>query len=333
MENNISVKLNNTASAPLKAELLKYNNITSVSGVSHTPAAGITHGSGFKKSIEDKEWLNANYFTVDEDYLENMEVKLVAGRYFKAEDGDGNKNFIVINEKALTTFNFKTVSEALGQTLLMQRDSSTRQIIGVVKDYNHSMLMEELEPMTLVYDQSQIGALQVRYTGPYDNAVATIEKAWTAVNPALKVDHKLIESEIKYMYTTVFGDIVNVLGVISFLAILISCLGLLGMATYTIETRMKEISIRKVLGSTDKGLILLLSKGFLSMLAIAVSIGVPASWFINNLWLEFMAYHISISVGMMTLGILILVLLGAFTVGSQTLRAAFTNPVDNLKNE
>jgi putative ABC transport system permease protein len=333
MKENISVKLNNTASAPLKAELLKFNNIKNVSAASHTPAAGITFGSGFKKDLADKEWLNSNYFIVDEDYLDNMEVKLVAGEFFKAENADGNKNFIVINETALKTFNYKTISEALGQQLIMQNDSSTKQIIGVVQDYNHSMLMEELEPMILTYDPERVSALQVRYTGSYENAVQSIEKAWAAVNPALKVDHKLLEEEIKFMYNTVFGDVVNVLGVISFLAILISCLGLLGMATYTIETRMKEISIRKVLGSTDNALIILLSRGFLTMLVIAVLIGVPAAWLINNLWLEHMAYHISVSVGMITLSIAILFVLGLLTIGSQTLRAAFTNPVDNLKSE
>ncbi len=333
IEKNISVKLNNTASAPLKAELLKYNNIKSVAGASHTPAAGITWGNGFKKQLDDKEWVNANYFIVDEDYLENMEVKLVAGEFFKPENADGNKNFMVINETALKAFNFKSIQEALGQELTMQADSSVRRIIGIVKDYNHSLLMEELEPMILMYNNQQLSALQVRYAGSYEDAVQAIEKAWTTVNPGLKPDHKLVEEEINFMYNMVFGDIVNVLGVISFLAIMISCLGLLGMATYTIETRLKEISIRKILGSTDKGLILLLSRGFLSMLAIAVLIGVPASWFINNLWLEEMAYHISITVGMIGLGIFILVLLGAITVGSQTLRAAFTNPVDNLKSE
>jgi putative ABC transport system permease protein len=333
MKENISVKLNNTASTSLKAELLKFNNIKNVSGVSHTPAAGITYGSGFKKDLTDKDWMNLNYFVVDEDYLANMQVKLVAGEFFKAENGDGNKNFIVINETALKTLNYKAISDALGQQLIMQNDSSTKQIIGVVQDYNHSMLMEELEPMALTYDQKRLGALQVRYTGSYENAIENIEKAWATVNPALKPDHNLLEEEIKFMYNTVFGDIVNVLGVISFLAILISCLGLLGMATYTIETRMKEISIRKVLGSSDNALIVLLSRGFLSMLAIAVALGVPAAWLVNNLWLEKMAYHISVSAGMIGLAVVILFVLGVLTIGSQTLRAAFTNPVDNLKND
>jgi putative ABC transport system permease protein len=184
-----------------------------------------------------------------------------------------------------------------------------------------------------MYDPERVNLLQVRYEGEREEAVRSIEKAWTIANPGLKVDHKDLEAEIKYFYNTVFGDAVNILGVISFLAIMISCLGLLGMATYTIETRMKEISVRKVLGSTDRELVLLLSRGFFNMLLIAVFIGVPVAWFVNNLWLEFMAYHTEINVGVVSIGVLILFALGAITIGSQTLRAAYANPVDNLKSE
>jgi putative ABC transport system permease protein len=122
-------------------------------------------------------------------------------------------------------------------------------------------------------------------------------------------------------------------GVICFIAIVISCLGLLGMATYTTETRMKEISIRKVLGSSDKGLILLLSKGFVFLLVLSVVIAVPLAWAINSLWLEHIAYRTSLSFDVILLGVSIVVVLAFITIGSQTLKAAYANPVSNLKND
>jgi putative ABC transport system permease protein len=333
MKNNIMIKLNNTSASALKAELLKYPEIKNVAAASHVPAAGITYGEGFKKELGEKDWRNINYFAVDEDYLKNMEISMIAGKYFEAEQGLSNRNFIVINEEAIKTFGFRSAIDALGEEIIHQRDSSRKVIIGVVKNYNHSQLTSKLEPMALMYDPAQVGLLQVRFAGTYESAIKAVEKAWAAVNPTLKVDHKTIEVEIKYFYNTVFGDVVNILGVIASLAIMISCLGLLGMATYTIETRMKEISIRKVLGSTDEALVLLLSKGFLKMLLLSMIIGIPAAWFLNNFWLQFMAYRTSIGPGTITIGISILFALGAVTIGSQTLRAAFTNPVKNLKNE
>jgi len=121
--------------------------------------------------------------------------------------------------------------------------------------------------------------------------------------------------------------------VIAILAILISCLGLLGMATYTTETRIREISIRKVLGSSNSALVYLLSKGFFSILLISILIAVPAAYFINNLWLEQLAYHVSVDAITILIGVLALILIGTLTIGSQTWRAAFINPVDNLKSE
>jgi putative ABC transport system permease protein len=108
---------------------------------------------------------------------------------------------------------------------------------------------------------------------------------------------------------------------------------LLGMATYATETRIKEISIRKVLGSSSGALVLLLSKGFLTMLGLAVLIGVPATYFINNLWLELIAYHTSIDLSVILIGVSLLMLFGAITIGSQTIRATFVKPVENLKSE
>ena len=333
MHNNIVVKLNTTAPQLLKTELLKYNNIQSVTAASHVPAAGINNGSSYKKSLDEKEWTNLGLFIVDEDYLTNMELNLVAGKFFTAEQAASNKDYIVINEEAVKKLQYGSPLDAVGEVLISQYDSTRKTIIGVVVDYNHRNLTRTISPMALLYDTSQFDLLQVRYTGGYEDAARNVEKAWAVVNPGLKIDYKEVESQIKQFYELVFGDIVKILGVVAFLAILISCLGLLGMATYATETRMKEISIRKVLGSGSTALVLLLSKGFLAVLALAIAIGVPATYFINNLWLELIAYHTTISIPVIVQGVLILLLFGVLTVGSQTIRTTFVNPVDNLKND
>jgi putative ABC transport system permease protein len=333
MDNNIVVKLNHTSAQVLKTELQKYSSVKSVTASSHIPAAGTTYGNRFKKDLSDKEWENLSYFVTDEDYLKNMEIKLVSGKFFTAENGNANKNFIVINETAVSALHYKNAIDVIGEELIYQPDSSKKTIIGVVKDYNHGQLLEKIEPLALMYNPDEINLLQVRYEGKREQALASVEKAWATVNPGLKIDQKEMHDEISYFYNTVFGDIVHVLGGIAFLAIMISCLGLLGMATYTIETRVKEISVRKVLGSSDGQLVVLLSKGFFSLIVIAIAIGVPAAWFLNNLWLQLMAYHTDFDFSVIGIGVSVLVILGGVTIGSQTLRAAFTNPVDNLKNE
>ena len=333
MENIMIVGLSNTSPETIKTELLKYPNIENVSSVSHIPAAGINYGEGFKRSLEEKEWTDISYYSVDEDYLRNIDVELLTGSYFTAQNGASNKNLIVLNETAVKAFHFNSPLEAVGQEIIIKNDSSHKQIIGVVKDYNHTMLMEKLEPMALIYNPDEFRLIQVKYNGTFEQAGKTIEAGWSNINPGLKVDHKDFYTEIHKIYDIVFGDLVSILSVIAFLAILISCLGLLGMATYTTETRVKEISIRKVLGSSNGSIIYLLSKGFVSILLASILIAVPAAYFINNLWLEQLAYHVSMDAITIFLGVLALLLFGIVTIGSQTWRAAYINPVDNLKSE
>ncbi len=333
MEKKIVVALSNTPSEVLKTELLKYSNIESVTAVSHVLAAGSSYGEDYKRSLDDKEWINVFYYATDEDYLKNLHIELVTGKYFSTENGVSNKNFIVLNEKAVNAFHFESPMDAIGQEIILQKDSSRKQIIGVVKNYNHQLLVEKMEALALIYNPEEFNILQVAYSGTYDDASKSIEASWAKVNPGLKVDHKDFYAEVHKIYDIFFGDLVSILSVIAFLAIIISCLGLLGMATYATETRIREISIRKVLGSSDSSLIYLLSKGFVSMLLIAIVIGVPAAYFINTLWLEQLAYHVSVDVITVIIGITTLIIFGVVTIGSQAWRAIYVKPVENLRSE
>lgn len=331
MAQNIAVKLNNTSAQNLKNELAKHTNITHITASSHLPSAGTSYGTTLKRNLSDTEGLQLDYFLVDEDYLSNMDIKLLAGRFFTAGRDSINKEYIVINEQAVSKFNFGSVQDAIGQQLIQDHDSLTRTIIGVVSGYNHRDLTRQISPMALLYDPSQFSVLQVSYLGSYEQAIASIEKAWATINPDLKIDYKTVDSEVKKFYEIIFGDIVSVLTVIASLAVLISCLGLLGMATYTMETRVKEISIRKILGSDNGSLILLLSKSFLVLLFISIVIAVPLAYLANNMWLQLIAYHTSFDFSVIIIGVFILIVFAVITIGSQTIRATFVNPVENLK--
>lgn len=317
----------------VKNELKKLAGINSVSAVSHIPSAGVVRGHGFKKSLNDSEWTSMNYFSVDEDYLQHMDIALLAGRFFDAGAGESNRNFIVINEEAVRTFNYANNLDALGQVLINQGDSTEKQIIGVVKDYNHQMFAEKLGPMALMYNPDEFSLLQVGYSGDYGAIKDKIEASWSAVFPELKSDIRAFDEEMNELYNILFGTLVKVLGFVAFLAIVISCLGLLGMATYTVETRKKEIAVRKVLGGSNGSLVMVLSKGYLTILLLAILLAVPAAYFLNTLWLQYFAFHVTVDFLTISLGVLVLLLFGGITIGSQTFQAAFINPVENLKAE
>ncbi|MBX2962642.1 MAG: ABC transporter permease [Cyclobacteriaceae bacterium] len=317
----------------VKNELKKFAGINSVSAASHIPSAGIVYGHGFKKSLADEDWTSMNYFSVDEDYLMNMNIELVAGRFFNEDTGTSNQHFIVINEEAVHTFQFSSNADALGQILINQTDSTEKKIIGIVKDYNHQMFAEKLGPMALMYNPKEFSMLQVSYTGDYEQAKDKIQQAWASLFPDLQSDIRAFDEEMNELYNIVFGTLVKILGFVAFLAILISCLGLLGMATYTVETRKKEIAVRKVLGSSHGTLVMALSKGYFTILLIAIVLAVPSAYFLNMFWLQNFAFHVTVDFLTISLGVAILLVFGAITIGSQTIQAVFVNPVENLKSE
>ncbi|MTI20383.1 FtsX-like permease family protein [Fulvivirga sp. RKSG066] len=328
----INVKINDTNAELLKNELLNHSSISNVSASSHLPAAGTSYGSEVRVKTED-EPQDFNYFMVDEHYIENLELELIAGANFSNADVRKTPDKIIINESMLQSLGYLTPIEALNETLIID-DSTKVSVIGVVKDYNHEALMVEIGPMALIPNLSSFNMLQVKYTtGNRAQTIDHIEKSWSEINPSKKVSYQDFSEEVSKFYDLMFGDLVDIIGLITLLTITIACLGLLGMATFTAESKVKEISIRKVLGATDQNIVLHLSKGFFILLLIAIVIALPTAHFINNLWLESLAYRVNIDFTVIALSTGVMLLLGALVIGSQAIKATFFNPIERLRNE
>ncbi|MCZ8355573.1 MAG: ABC transporter permease [Cyclobacteriaceae bacterium] len=316
----------------LKTELSKQAEFEQVSLASHLPMTGITFGENYRKDENNQEFTFLHTYSVDENYLANMDLKLLTGRFFNAEDA-GKNNSIIINEEAIKQYHLVDQHEAIGKSLIRQEDSTALTVIGVVKNYHHEMMAEKLNAMGLVYDTSRFAIVQAKHVGNFTQAKEKASATWKNIFPGTVVEVKSFKEQLGQMYEIIFGTMFKVLGFLAFFAVLISCLGLLGMATYTIETRRKEIAIRKVLGSSSASLIYTLSKGYLIIIAVALLIAVPVAYFMNTLWLENLAVHVTVDIFTISLGIVLLTSFAILTIGSQTLQALRLNPVDNLKSE
>jgi putative ABC transport system permease protein len=146
------------------------------------------------------------------------------------------------------------------------------------------------------------------------------------------MDGSFLEYQIRDFYA-MFGDVLYTVGFATILAIIVACLGLFGMATYSIQTRLREIGVRKVFGSQSKSVAVLIGRTFINMLVIASLIGAPVAYLLNSTWIKFLAFRVSFGAGTIITGIAIVFIIGILTVLSQTLKAANSNPVDILKYE
>jgi putative ABC transport system permease protein len=306
-------------------------DVAGISACSYMPATGNQNGTLAYKADNLKDSLQINFLDVDAKYFDVMGLKLLAGKTFPEIPDTTGESYIVVNETLVKDWHYASLNAAIGQSVLME--GNTVEIIGVVKDFQFTDVTRNVSPLTLRNRPKIFGVAAVKISGTNTAAtVAFLEKTWKQVNPNTKFEYEFLDEQILFTHS-MLSDIAKILGALSLLAVFISCLGLLGMATYTAETRAKEISIRKIVGSSVSQIMVLLTKGFVKLLLIATVIALPAAYLLNNMWLQFFAHRVSVSVLILLLSVLVMFVLSMLTVFSQSWRAAFANPVKNLRRE
>jgi putative ABC transport system permease protein len=277
--------------------------------------------------------IDAQNLSVDEFFLKANGIQLISGRDFHQNDSDK----VLINETLCRRLGLKPES-APGTFLYSQYKPEpiyTMQIVGVMKDFNYNSLHTEIKPLELGYEtnKSRFSKMIVAVNSDnYTSILAKMEKVWHKNLPAVPFEYQFEDDVVQSQYKSevTLGNIINSF---TLMAIVISSLGLFGLASFSAEQRSKEIGIRKVLGASVPGIVGLLSKDFLKLVLISIIIGVPIAWWAMNKWLAAFAYRTPVSWWMFGLAGLIAVFIAMFTVSFQAIRAAVANPTRSLKAE
>ena len=310
--------------------------IAGVSGVTSVAAMSADFGKRFQGMnmpvwiSNKKDARSLNYYYADDAFLPAMKIDFVAGRNFPPAEGD-KENYIILNEKAVHALGISKAENAPGQKLWIN-DSTKLEIAGVLKDFAYEGVGRSIEPLAFRNKQSACNYLYVNAGNTGKKQLESrIKQAWNSL-------------AISQPYTPSWlGDVideansqtatVSLLGYLAFIALAIATLGLLGLVIYTIEVKQKEISIRKIIGASEKQLIGMLSKRFVKLIIIAGFIAMPVGDIAGHLFLQNFAYRIHFGVGSVLLCFFFLLGIGLFTIISQTYKAAIANPVKNLRTE
>ena len=289
--------------------------------------------AGYLKISHDRfqNLIPANAQFTDANYVRNMGLKLVAGQNLPLSVADSAGRFVLLNEKAVTALRFKSPQEAVGQTLWLS-DSSEVQVAGVLQDFNYQNLARPLNPLLVQYRPGEFHYLNVK-VNPRRKAtvVAELEKAWKELYPREPFTYEWTD-ETLYNHHLHLEDLSS-LGLIVAIALSVACLGLLGMVSYSTETRTKEVGIRKVMGATVAQIVLLLSGGFVRFLLIAGVIALPLGYLAGEMFLHEFAHRIALGVTGPLLCFVVMLLIGGLTVGWLTFRAANEDPAKSLRTE
>ncbi|MEM9675888.1 MAG: FtsX-like permease family protein, partial [Bacteroidota bacterium] len=311
-----------------KQQLLQQPGIVGVTSSSQSPlsigrSTGNIEWNG-KQEDDDMEFLivNAEY-----DFISTMGMRLKDGRYFSPDFSTDTANY-VINEAAARVME---LTDPVGEDLAVWEESG--KIIGIVEDFHATSLHQQIEPLVIRLTPDDTYLIFVRTeTGKTAEALASMKQVSEAVNPAYPFEYKFVDQTFQetYQREEIIGKLATIF---ASMAILISCLGLLGLASFMAEQRTKEIGVRKVLGASVGNLVVLLSQDFTKLVLIGFLIASPIAYYLMNWWLEGFEYKTELSVAFFILAGLAALLIAWLTVGYQSVRAARANPVHSLRSE
>jgi putative ABC transport system permease protein len=328
----VNIELQGSDYRKLVNELSAVHGVSTISACDYIPATGTQNGISLKRSGTEEEPRKLTLLLTDENFVDNLEIKLIAGKHLMATS-DSSDQFILVNEAAVKAFGYEYPSEIIGQ-VFETRNKEMLQVIGVIKDFSLRIPMAEdkINPLIMRNSPFSFKYVNVRIMGDPSGIIPKLEQKWKSVDQIHPFKYEFFDDQLAQTHQAIF-DAVTVLGFIALLAIVIACLGLLGMVIYTAERKTKEVGIRKILGAEDLSIVLLLSKGFFKMLLVSVFIGAPLSYFMNNLWLQKLPNRIEFGFGTVFLGTLIMLVLGLLTIGSQMISVSKGSPIDSLKND
>ena len=314
----------------LRQELARQPAVRSVSGAFRNFGRGrdggiITSIIGFS---QDEHELTTYWVPVDYDFLETMEIPLAEGRSFDRKRAKDSTEAVIINETFAAQLG---EGSALGKVL---QTEPAREVIGVVKDFHFLSLEESIEPLSLIIDRGfPINYALVRIAPDHLPAtLALLEETWKGINPQSEYLGSFLDENNERLYQTekAMGQIFTAAAL---LAIVLSCMGLLGIGMMVTGQRTKGIGIRKVLGASVGQIVRLVTSGFMQIVALAILLASPLAWWAMRSWLDGYAYRIDIQWWVFPAAGLLALVIAFATLGWQSVRAATANPVDSLRDE
>jgi putative ABC transport system permease protein len=310
-----------------KSSLLQNPVIAGVSLTNGSIGEGMNNKSTFTFHAKGKDRsISTEHFRVDADFLKVMQIGVVEGRNFQAGTDHDSSDAILVNRAMIRRLGWENRTSGL-----VEIDGRRVEITGVVDDFHIRSLHQQIEPMVLVYKKESADQLLIRVAGQnIPAALDYIESVFKKTNPGQPFEYTFLDQTFARQYKSDERKGSLFLG-FSGIAIIIACMGLFGLATFTAEQRTKEIGVRKVLGASAGSVVALLSTDFLKLVLAGILLAAPVAWYLMHGWLKNFAYKIDMEWWIFVMGGSVSILIAVFTVSFQSIKAARMNPVKSLR--
>ena len=294
--------------------------------------SGISNIALLPEGAAGNEITSQAVIAVDENFMKTFQIELAAGREFSNSHVTDTTGDFMVNETAVKLFGWKTPQAAIGKKIDWGLGKKGN-VIGVVKDFNFTSLHDNVQPLIIhiLPDWYRFVAIRVK-PNDISNTLASLEETWKRIATDSPFDYTFLNEDFAKLYKEE-QNLRSVLSLFTGLSIFIACLGLFGLAAFTIKQRFREIAVRKVLGASVTGIIGLLSKDFLLLVTISAVIAFPLAWWGMHKWLQDFAYRVNIGWWTFLLAAIAALLIALVTISFQAIKAAITNPVKSLRTE
>lgn len=316
----------------IKQEILQLPGVTGATFSSSIPSR--SHSSAYSNmetKSGDMQASNINLYFVDFDFVKQYDIKIIAGRDFSGQMSTDSTQAMLVNEAVVKSLGYNKPEEIIGKRF--SQWGREGRIIGVIRNFNYHSLRDNVDPLTLRIEPQDFSLVTIGLrTGNMKHTLAGMEAIYNRYAPEGRFDYAFVDEVFDRQYRGEFrfGRLVLTAAI---LAVSLAALGLLGLISYIVIQRTKEIGIRKVLGASVTSILFLLSKDFMKLIVVALLIAIPLAWSLMHKWLQDFAYHTSIQWWIFLLAGIAALMIALVTVSFQTIKAALTNPVKSLKTE
>lgn len=305
--------------------------VESISASEYIPGTGRTSGRDINNP-QGGDPINFRILAANDAFIPNIGLKIIAGRNLSPST-DSITHSIVINETGARMLGFKNPADIVGATVTQTWEKVPLEVVGVVKDFWAALPIggDPLAPLFIQNTPHRFSFANIRIDSRNTSeTLAQLERLWKKTDALHPFKYDFYEEDLRSTHEGIH-DVVSIVGLLAFIAVIVACLGMLGMAMYTAERKRKEVGIRKVLGASGRSIALLLSREFIVVLFIAICIGAPISYFINNIWLQVFRNRAPFTIDIVVGAVFILFALGLMVIASQSIRASRVNPTESLK--
>ncbi len=320
----------------LKEQFLQITDVEALGGTSTVPGTpNIEDMLIFGEGQNNDESVHANQIWTDPGYLPMMDFNLLKGRVFDESRFADTTDAVVINQKLMTKLGYD-FDNVIGKKLYWNWDGTlnSHEIIGVIDNFHSSSLRQEIDNHVFHWNPNRYLRYMVASVSTNDlpNLIDDLNNNWDQINAGEPFDYFFMDDKLQQAYDT-DQRMAGLIFSFTLLAILISCLGLFGLAAFSAESRTKEIGVRKVLGATNGGIVGLLTKEFIWLVVIALAVATPFAWSLMNSWLEGFHYRVDMPYWVFVAAGIVAISITFITVGYQGLKAALANPIESLRSE